>query len=249
MTKRSNPVPKKLKQDAIIEAILEIRFDMKTLPEVFIGRLADCIHWKGFTQNRMPAYDVPAPLRQADPHLRYQPVFELVETGGNRSVRIGPQVISYHRLSPYIGWERFSCEINEAIEALFEKTDGLQIRRLGLRYINALRADVHGIRSISDLDLELKIASERLSDNVNVNFITSLSDDTKCTIRVATNDFAQGVLPQSTSVLVDVDVFTKDNFKTKDIKKVKEWVDFAHIEEKKEFFRLLTDDTINTLKE
>ena len=34
-------IPAKLKHDAIVEALLEVRFDMTTVPEVLFGRLAD----------------------------------------------------------------------------------------------------------------------------------------------------------------------------------------------------------------
>lgn len=241
-------IPAKLKHDAIVEALFEIRFEMTTIPEVFFGRLAEYAPWKGFTQAPMPAYNIPAALRQADPNLRYQPVFALVE-GAERAVRIGPQVLSYHRRMPYVGWAKFKPELEEVIAGVFEKADGLRVERLGLRYLNALRTDVHGIKSISDLNLKLEIAGERVSGNANVNFTTGDSSDTVCTVRIATTEFIQGDLPANTSVYVDVDVFTKKGFETKDEAVVKDWIEAAHTKEKEQFFRLLTDATIESLKE
>jgi uncharacterized protein (TIGR04255 family) len=244
----SRSIPAKLKHDAIVEALFEIRFDMTTIPEVFFGRLAEYAPWKQFTQARLPAYDVPAALRQADPNLRYHPIFALAE-GAGRAVRIGPQVLSYHRRAPYVGWAKFKPELDEAIAGVFGKTDGLRVERLGLRYLNALRTDVHGIKSISDLNLKLEIASERVSGNANVNFTTGDSSETSCTVRIATTDFIQGDLPENTSVYVDVDVFTKPGFETKDQSVVKDWIEAAHTREKEQFFRLLTERTIESLKE
>ena len=109
MGSRGKPVPKKLKNDAIVEALLEVRFDMATMPEILFGQLADYERWKGFKQGRLPVYDIPAPLREADPNLRFQPVFEL--SSEQRFVRVGPQVISYHRTMPYVGWDRFRPEL------------------------------------------------------------------------------------------------------------------------------------------
>jgi uncharacterized protein (TIGR04255 family) len=243
-------IPVKLKDDAIVEALFEIRFEMTTIPEVFFGRLAEYAPWKGFTQAPMPAYNLPAALRQADPNLRYQPIFALVE-GGGRAVRIGPQVLSYHRLAPYVGWAKFKPELDEVIAGVFEKADALRVERLGLRYLNALRTDVHGIRSISDLNLKFEIASERIFGNANINFTTGDSSDTACTVRIATTEFIQGALPENTSVYVyvDVDVFTKQGFETKDRTVVKDWIEAAHTREKEQFFRLLTETTIESLKE
>lgn len=247
MASRDKPVPKKLTNDAIVEAIFEVRFDMATIPEILIGRLADYGPWKDFTQRRLPAYEIPAPLRQVDPNLRFQPVLELSKE--QQSVRIGPQVISYHRTAPYGGWEQFQSEVAETITGLFEMANGLIIRRLGLRYLNALRSDLHGIASISDLDLEIKVASERVPGSVNLNFTTAVGIDTDCTVRIATTGFVQGKLPPNTSVYVDVDVFTKDDFEMKEQKAVKNWVTAAHTSEKEQFFRLLTDRSIEALEE
>src|SRR5262249_30201488 len=147
---------------------------------------ADHEPWRGFEQRRMPAYEIPAALRQANPNLRFQPVFELLNAEKNRAVRIGAQVLSYHRLAPYENWNRFKPELGGAIDCLFAKAEGLTVRRLGLRYINAIRPELHHIRSIADLDLKVAVAEEVLPSSVNLNFTTELSADTQCTIRVAT---------------------------------------------------------------
>ena len=248
MATRPKRVPTKLKHDAIVEAVFEARFDTTTLPEVLFGRLTDYAPWKGFQPAKLPAYQLPEALRQVDANLRYTPLFELRREGQNRSVRIGDRVLSYHRLAPYEGWEKFKPELAEAIDGLFTRADGLTIRRLGFRYINAIRQDLHTIGSISELDLKLAIAGESLSGNANLNFTVELSHDTNCTVRISTKEFIEGALPDNTAVLVDVDVYTKDSFKTNDAREVKQWVDFAHGKEKEQFFRLLTDNTIDALE-
>lgn len=245
----SKPIPVKLKHDAIVEALFEIRFAMTTIPEVFIGRLAEYAPWKGFTQAPMPASNIPPFIRQADPNFRYQPVFALIDNTAGRAVRIGPQVLSYHRRMPYVGWAEFKPELVEVIAGVFQKTDGLRVERLGLRYLNALRTDVHGIRLISDLDLKLEVSGERIAGNANLNFTTADSSDTICTVRIATTEFIHGELPENTSVYVDVDVSTKPGFETKDQAFVRDWIEAAHAKEKEQFFRLLSETTIESLKE
>jgi uncharacterized protein (TIGR04255 family) len=112
-----------------------------------------------------------------------------------------------------------------------------------------MRPELHGISSISELDLTVAVESEAVAGNVNVNFTSDLSDDTQCTVRVATIEFVQGTLPPNSRVLIDVDVFSKEAFKTKDAQKVKQWVQAAHTMEKEQFFRLLTDTTIDAIEE
>jgi uncharacterized protein (TIGR04255 family) len=249
MLPSGSAVPKKLKHDAILEAVLEVRFEATTVPEILFGRLAEYEPWKGFGQRRMPVYEIPPLMREADPNLRYQAVFELGHPDKKRAVRVGQHVLSYHRLEPYVGWAQFKPELEEAVHVLFDKADGLVIRRLGLRYINALRQSPHGIRSVLDLNMTLAVADTRISSNVNLNFTVDLPDSSQCTVRVATPEFVQGLLPPSTSAVADVDVFTKEGFKTHDENQVKTWIDFAHTQEKEHFFRLLTSGTIQNLKE
>jgi hypothetical protein len=66
-------LPKKLKVDAILEAVLDIRFepDPSLVSEVIIGRFADVAELRGFRQARLPTADIPAPMRRANPDLKF----------------------------------------------------------------------------------------------------------------------------------------------------------------------------------
>jgi uncharacterized protein (TIGR04255 family) len=251
MAKRDRPIPIRLKHDAIVEAVAEIRFETpaKTVPEVFFGRLAEYGPWKDLEQRPMPISQIPSSLRRVDPNLRYQPIFELVSGDNTRAVRIGPQMLSYHRLRPYVGWQKFRAELIEAVEGLFAKGGPLVVQRLGLRYMNALQSDLHGIQSVSDLDLKIAVAGEYLHGNTNLNFSTDADETTSSRIAIATPGFVQGNLPSNTTVFVDVDVYTKDGFKTNNQEIVKNWIESAHSIEKNQFFQLLTDETIDSLEE
>jgi uncharacterized protein (TIGR04255 family) len=241
-------IPRKLKVDSLIEAIFEMRFDTRTIPEILYGRLAECDAWRGFAQRRLPAYDLPDALRQVDANLRYVPVFELQDAPGHRSVKLGSHVLAYHQLAPYVGWAAFKPALLNAIEVIFAKTDDLKLRRLGFRYVNALSAD-HRVGSISDLDLTIAVEDRAIDHNVNLNFTTALPHDAVCTVRIATTDFVQGSLPANTAVVVDVDVSTKEPLRGKSQQETKAWLDVAHDLEKEQFFRLLPVDTINFLAE
>jgi uncharacterized protein (TIGR04255 family) len=242
-------IPLKLKHDAIVEAIFEMRFQMAPIPEIFFGRIAEHSPWKSFVQRRMALYEIPGVVRQADPNLRYAPVFEMISNQKDRLVRVGPQVLSYHRLAPYVGWGKFKVELEDAIAGLFKTMDGIKVERLGLRYTNALRPDLHGIRSISDLDLRLEIAGKSISDNVNVNF-TEIFGDSLCTVRVATPQFVQGPgLPSGTSVYIDVDVYTGESVRMLTQNDTRAWIEMAHDSEKQQFFSLLPPQRIEVLRE
>lgn len=251
MAESARAIPAKLKNDAIVEALVELRFDMPTgsLPEIFFATLARNPAWKEFEQRMLPSFYIPPVVRQSDENLRYHPFLELTAPDKGCTVRVGPQVLSYHRLAPYVGWDKFQVELKDFVNWVFSQINDLTVRRMGLRYMNALRTDLHGINSVLDLDLRLTVADERVSGNVNVNFTNAVSGDTLCTVRIATPEFIQGAVPPKTSVYVDVDVFTKEGFRSTNQDDVIAWIKNAHTAEKEHFFRLLTDQTIGELKE
>jgi uncharacterized protein (TIGR04255 family) len=244
-------LPKKLKHDAIVEATFEVRFDseISSVAEVLLGRLADNPTWNGFTQRRLPAADIPAGLRRVDPNLRYQAAIELVSPTSDRRVGIGPQNLSFSRVAPYPGWdEKFGAEVEEVADILFRIVPKISVTRLGLRYVNALRSDLHGITGIESLDLKISLGAEALTQKLNVNYSVQVSADTLCTVRIASVDLAQGGIPENTTVIADLDVYTDDGYQTSDSTKVKAWCAAAHRAEKLNFFRLLTSETIKHLR-
>jgi len=249
MVKRGTPLPKKLKCDAIVEALLELRFESQLLPDIFIGRFADRENWQGWAQNLLPAYNLPPQLRTIDPNVQYLPTIELVHNDGTRVLRIGPSVVSYHRKAPYVGWEKFKPELEQATAALFESAKDAVIKRLGLRYMNSLRPNLHGIAGLTDLDVKMTVSEDSITKAANLNFTMQFDKQSACTVRIATPEFVMGVLPADTSVYIDVDVYTNEGFATKDKKDVDEWVEFAHAQEKTEFFHLFTQSTIDKLRE
>jgi uncharacterized protein (TIGR04255 family) len=249
MVAKGTPLPDRIEPDAIIEALFEMRFDMVSpLPEVLFGRLAELDPWRGFNQRKLPAYDIPSAFRDADPTLRFVPVFELSSTNPPRAVRIGAHVLSYHHLPPYAGWAAFSTELDTAIDGLFDRTQGLAISRLGLRYINALSPDLHGIATVSDMDLELKVSGVPVGEKVNLNFITDTTTQAQCTVRVASRDFVQGQFSPEAKVLVDIDVFTTSDFRADSKAVIKQWAANARTTKNEAFFGLLRQMTIERLR-
>jgi uncharacterized protein (TIGR04255 family) len=247
---RGTPLPIKLRNDAIVEAIFEIRFDMTTVPEVLIGRISEFGKWKNLAQRRMPGADIPAQLRLMNPLFRSQPIIEFADDSAEPfALRLGPNSLAFHRIRRYVGWERFRKELAGASDVLFKKADGLVISRLGLRYLNALTSDIHKVGSLADLDVSLSIAGDQPMNKLNLNYTMDLGNETACSVRLATADMVQGALPTSSTVFVDVEVFTNEGYKTERKSDVDAWLEFAHNHEKQEFFHLLRQETITGLEE
>jgi uncharacterized protein (TIGR04255 family) len=150
-------------------------------------------------------------------------------------------------MAPYVSWEAFSASLNVAIEGLFDKTEDLVVRRLGLRYINALTAAKHGISSISDLDVSVVVSEETLDGRINLNFTRQVDETKQCTVRLATREFVQGAAFPRDALLVDVDVYTPHEFVVDSSAAVKRWVTEARTSKNDAFFSLLRAETQNSL--
>jgi uncharacterized protein (TIGR04255 family) len=232
-------LPRKLKTDAVAEALLEVRFDSTELGELVVGKLASHEMWKSFPSNRLPFADIPAPIRQADPNLAYQAVLERRNPDMARVVKIGDRVFSYHALPPYPGWDVWEPELFRAVEFVFTAIEGFAAKRLGFRYINVLTPD-HSVHSARMLNFNVAVAGASLDAPLNLNYLRTPSELHNAIVRIASKEFVQNPVP-GLSALLDIDVFTPAGFSTADISQARQWVSEAHEYLKEEFFGLLTD--------
>lgn len=61
----------RLKDDPIVEALLDVRFETKELPEVVIGRLSEMGEWHKLVKTRLPTADIPLAFRNANAQMRF----------------------------------------------------------------------------------------------------------------------------------------------------------------------------------
>ena len=105
-------LPKKLKQDAIVEALLQIQFNSNEQSEIVIGRLSDSDLWSGYSTTRLGPANLPESIRETDESLRYEAVLNKQSQDNTNAARIGSHVISYHAYAPYLGWEEFQLKLS-----------------------------------------------------------------------------------------------------------------------------------------
>jgi uncharacterized protein (TIGR04255 family) len=245
------PIPRKLKDDAILEAVCQIQFKTSEVPELVIGRLTLEQSWKDFKPNRLPAADIPRPIRNQDANLRFAPTFELRRPDGARVIRLNDNLISYHIIgvNNYCGWSQFKPELEGAVAALFEQLKGVEITRLTLRYINALNEERHRIGVVHDLDLQLMVGGMKVLGPVNINFTEERGRLHTSTTRIAHPEFVQGELPKGTCAIVDVEVTSPPQFSAKQPREVLDWIESAHTYEKEAFFKLIPSEVLSHLTE
>ncbi|MCI0467921.1 MAG: TIGR04255 family protein [Beijerinckiaceae bacterium] len=245
--KQRKALPERIDPDAILESLVEFRFEHSELPELVLGRLLDVPAWEGYEKTRLPSADIPQPIREADANLRYQPLIELRKSDGNRVAKIGGHVMSYHVVGQYPGWETFRTEIEKTLEEVITKLKSPRFSRIGLRYINALRPEKHFVGGLADTNIVIRVGERTLTESVNVNYNRTPRANHIVTVKVATPDLVTGNIQAGYSLLCDIDVGSKvGNFIT-DYDGAMAWIQEAHILEKTEFFAILPENLINKL--
>lgn len=245
-------LPKKLVEDSIVEALCEIRFECDesvTLPELVIGQLAGDEAWSTFQKNRLPINNIPAEVRAQDPNLRREPLMELREPHGARVVKIGTNVFSYHNLLPYPGWSELRPAIENAVRPLFEKFTNFKVTRIGFRYVNIFTSAGHGVNSVCDLNYKASVNGSELNEPINLNYRVQKTEAHTVQVRLASPGYVNSPPGQQMSALVDIDVFTNDNWRNDSFEDTMNWVDDAHEFEKEEFFNLFTPEMFERLVE
>jgi uncharacterized protein (TIGR04255 family) len=237
-----------LTDDPIVEALLEIRFETPELPELVVGRLSDLGPWRDAKKLRLPFAEVPSQLRSADQNLRFQPTIEVQGAAGFGAVRVGGNVISLHLLRPYPGWESAYPRFCTCVEEMFAAIPNLSVSRIGLRYINAFSRARHHVGRVGDLAIQLEVAGEAVTRPINLTMLYPDSDRFVIQTRVVAPEYLSGNVPDGTTAVVDIDVFTPPRFASSSLDDVRTWVNEAHTKEKGAFRQLLPDALYETLR-
>jgi uncharacterized protein (TIGR04255 family) len=245
---QSNPLPDRIEPDAIVEALVEFRFEHTELPEAVVGRLLDASPWADYSQFRLPTADIPQPLRESQPNLKYLPIIELRNSTQTRIAKIGGHVCSYHILPPYPGWTAFEQELSNVTTALVDKLKSIGFSRLGFRYINVLRPDDHHVSGFADTNINVVISGEALTSSLNVNYNRVFDSNHIVTVKVSTPDFVIGPLRPGYSLLCDIDVASKPEHAVAGLEATSAWLKTAHGLEKAEFFTILPDRITEQLR-
>jgi uncharacterized protein (TIGR04255 family) len=238
-------LPGKLNPDAIVEAILEVRFESPGVSELTVGALVNA--WRDYAVTRLPMANLPSPMRSADQNLKYQPTLQLASPDGRQTVKIGENVISLHAIAGYPGWDAYRPSLEGMLDSVVNHVQEPTINRLGIRYVNLLHADKHGVGSVADLNLDIHIGGQSLQPPLILGYRRSPTKIHEVAVKVSSPEFVVGPT-EPFSVLIDVDVYTHDGAVFDKVAACMKWVDDAHIILKEHFFELLHPDTIKKLE-
>jgi len=242
-------IPKRLKREPLVEAIWEIRFSSES--ESPVGQLLPGMIFQSLKEDypqwvRLPAADIPRPVAENDPALRYIPTVRLEAKEAPFSIQVGERMVTLNCRRPYAGWTQFSRRIND-LGRLLQTSDLIaQPERFSLKYIDLIELDLPP--SLASLDMSVVIAGHSLASKA-MHLRTEIREEPFVHIlQVATP--AEITLRDSRErirgTLVDIDTVhpaMQGFWET-----LSERLEQAHVLSKGIFFNLLTDQAIERLE-
>ncbi len=141
-----NKIPTRLNKEPLIEAIWQAQFEPKDglpvgdlLPGILYSALK--VDHPNLQLHRLPTADIPAPVAQIDPSLRFSAKYRMEEPGSPFLFQVGDRIVTMNCRKPYAGWSAFKERMLKLINVI--ESSGLvpTPRRHSLRYIDLLCLD------------------------------------------------------------------------------------------------------------
>lgn len=196
-------LPTILELEPLVDALCELRMEPSgPLADILPGILFHKLEPKP-TINRLPAAEIPQPMRAKDPKLQYAPTQRL--EWGNYIIAVGDRNVVISCKLPYPKWPNFKSTILDLVTLIAEVGVVGKVERFSVKYVNLIEAPSLE-EQISKIDLTLRIgALEVTSDHLDIK-VHHVEDDTIHILTVITG--ANARMPdgrEAFGVVVDID--------------------------------------------
>ena len=144
---------------ALIDAIFEVRFESKMpvsviLPGIFFNKLEG-----DKSIDALPIAQLPKPLRDADPNLKFAAVSRVDWT--KFFINVSDASVSVSCKYPYPGWDEFQPAIVKIMEILAESNIVERVDRYSLKYVDIL-SGLDDEQKVSMLNMRVSLAGHDL---------------------------------------------------------------------------------------
>lgn len=232
-------LPVRIEDCPIVDAILEIRFSSNIYSSAVFGLIYNVLKEKYPKIEKLPILQLPEELRERDPSLRFKPTYKA--TNESFTIQIGPEVFAISSNMPYVGWEKFSREIQTSLNSILNMDVIEKVHRLGLRYINYFDEDIY-----KNIKMKVQINNE-VRDLKKTVFRTELQHNNfLSTLQISNNAKNTKNGKESIGSILDIDTF-KDFSDESFANNYMEMIHEAHRQEKELFFKLFNEDFLKSL--
>ncbi len=234
-------LPKKINPCPIAEAICEIRFESNIPDDAIFGVIYNCFKEEFEDYIKLPILQLPEQIRSNDQNLIYKPHYKLLKN--DFQLQVGPKVFSCINIGPYIGWDKFSDYLYRVFDKIEELNIIQLIKRIGLRYINVFpKLDIY-----QKSNFKITLDESNIDSIKNIVYVEIKDENCILNLRVLNNSEIDINEEKILGSLIDIDTILI-NYPEKSLKQLKPLIDKAHVCEKKLFFKLLSEDFLNSLQ-
>ena len=237
-------LPSKLKHDTILEAIFEMRFEPEPPNEAVFGVIYPIVKKKNpdLKSVSLPLSQLPEAVRNNDIQFKYQPLNRL--QGDGISISIGPRVIIFSIVKPYIGWSSWKPIILDILNKISDEHVIKNIERTGLRYLNFFERDIFPL-----IKADVKIIDSTVQPLSTTVRAEIAEGEYIKVLQLANNASINEKGQIRHGSLIDIDIARNKKIQNYDFKiNLETILDRSHSMGKQLFFDILKDEFLNELE-
>lgn len=241
-------LPKKLDKEPLIDAVFEVRFSSKVPASVILPGFLFSILEGEKTIESLPVAQLPKPLRDADPNLRFAPLSRV--DWNQFLVSVSDFSLSISCKFPYPGWNTFKPAITQVVDILTQSKIVDGIDRYAMKYVDLLPISDNQ-QKVSMINFKVSIADHNLEKEPFHLRIEIPRDGFINAVQVVSSaqvELHNGI--KKDGLIVDVDTFvTLGNAPIESLcEGLSEKLESIHIANKAMFFDCLTPLAIESLE-
>ena len=197
-------LPKILEREPLVDAVFEVRMNgSQSLADILPGFLFHELDSPKPVIARLPAAEIPLPMRANDPGLQFAPVLRL--DWRQYFISVGDKNVVISCKLPYPKWPNFKAAILDIVSRIAKIDLGGHVERYSVKYVNLIQAP-NFADQVKKIRMDIKLGDVQVeNDHVSLQ-VHRMEGDIIHILSVATG--AQGQMPDGRlflGALVDVD--------------------------------------------
>lgn len=240
-------LPKTLEREPLVDAVFEVRMGGDPhLADLLPGALFGQLEPKP-TLHRLPAAEIPQPIRDQNPALAFSPLSRL--DWGEFTISFGDRSLLIACKLPYPKWPAFKDAILSIVEKVAQVGIVGPVERYSIKYVNLIQAPTL-VDQIAKINMAVRVGDVEAKDDHFSVQVHRNEGDTLHIMSVVTG--AQGEMPDGKTVfgaVVDIDSIRTERFSDFGTfaAKLAPAVESLRQANKLKFFSCLTEEAVNEM--
>lgn len=240
-------LPKTLDREPLVDAVFEVRLGgTPQLADLLPGALFGQLTPKP-TLKRLPAAEIPQPIRDQDPNLAFSPVIRLEWDAF--TISVGDRNLVIACKLPYPKWPAFKEAILSIVEKVAQVGVAGPVERYSVKYVNLIQGSTLAAQ-IAKINMAVRLGDVEANDDHLSVKVHRNEDDILHIMSVVTG--AHGKMPDGKSAfgaVVDIDSIRTAHFSDFGAfaEKLEPAVESLRQANKIKFFSCLNEETINEM--